>query len=67
MYYFISVIMLSMLPTGEPLIERSVTGPFPSKNDCILYSNLINNISKQTPTSHVIESECKEKEKGKAV
>ena len=67
MYYFISVIMLSMLPTGEPVIERSITGPFPSKSDCILYNNLIENIANQTPTSYIIEAECKEKEKGKAV
>ena len=67
MYYFISVIIISILPTGEPVIERSVTGPFPSKGDCALYSSLIDNITKQTPTAHIIESECKEREKGKAV
>jgi hypothetical protein len=27
MYYFISIIMLSMLPSGEPVLERSITGP----------------------------------------
>lgn len=67
MYYFISVIIISILPTGEPIIERSITGPFPSKSDCNLYSNVIDNITKQTPTAFMIESECKEKEKGKAV
>jgi len=67
MYYFISVIVISMLSTGEPVIERSITGPFLSKSDCISYNNLIENITNQIPTSYIIEAECKEKEKGKAV
>jgi hypothetical protein len=67
MYYFISVIMLTMLPTGEPVIERSITGPFVNREDCMLYSNMINNIAKQAITSNIIESECRKKEKGKAV
>ena len=67
MYYFISVIMISMLPTGEPVIERSITGPFANQSDCILYNNLIENITNQTPTSYIIEAECKKEVKGKAV
>lgn len=67
MYYFISVIIISMLPTGEPVIERSITGPFPSQSDCVLYNNLIENIANQTPTSHIIEAECKKEDKGKAI
>jgi len=56
-----------MFPTGEPVIERSITGPFLSKSDCILYNNLIENITNQTPTSYIIEAECKKEAKGKAV
>tara|TARA_R100000353_G_scaffold175633_1_gene146553 strand:+ start:1617 stop:1820 length:204 start_codon:yes stop_codon:yes gene_type:complete len=67
MYYFISVIIISILPTGEPVIERSVTGPFPSQNDCSLYTKIIEDIVKQVPTSHIIEAECKKEDKGKAV
>ena len=66
MYYFFSVIVLSMLPTGEPLIEQSVTGPFLEKQHCIAYEELIKSISQQTPTSHIVESECRKKGKGKA-
>ena len=56
-----------MLPTGEPVIERSITGPFPSKSDCVLYNNLIENIANQSPTSHILEAECKKEDKGKAI
>ena len=66
MYYFFSVIVLSMLPTGEPLIEQSVTGPFLQKEHCVAYENLIKDISEQTPTSNILESECRKKGKGKA-
>jgi len=66
MYYFFSIIVLSMLPTGEPIIERSVTGPFLEKKHCIVYEDLIKNISEQTPTSHILESECRKEGKGKA-
>jgi hypothetical protein len=67
MYYFISVIIISILPTGEPVIERSVTGPFPSQGDCSLYTKVIEDIVKQIPTSQIIEAECKKEDKGKAV
>jgi hypothetical protein len=66
MYYFISVIMISMLPSGEPFIERAITGPFLNQNDCYTYQTVIQNIVKQTPTSQILEAECKElKLKGK--
>jgi|TARA_R110000824_G_scaffold7991_2_gene36462 hypothetical protein len=67
MYYFFSVIVLSMLPTGEPLIEQSVTGPFLQKEHCVAYENLIKAISEQTPTSNILESECRKEDKGKAI
>jgi len=66
MYYFISVIIISMLPSGEPFVERSITGPFITQNDCYTYQTVIENIVKQTPTSQILEAECKElKLKGK--
>jgi hypothetical protein len=66
MYYFISVIMISMLPSGEPFIERSITGPFVNQNDCYIYQNVVRNIVEQTLTSQLLETECKElKLKGK--
>ena len=66
MYYFISVIMISMLPSGEPFVERSITGPFITQNDCYTYQTVIQNIVKQTPTSQILEAECEElKLKGK--
>jgi hypothetical protein len=66
MYYFISVIMISMLPSGEPFIERSITGPFVNQNDCYTYQNVVRNIVEQTLISQLLEAECKEfKLKGK--
>jgi len=55
-----------MLPSGEPFVERSITGPFITQNDCYTYQTVIENIVKQTPTSQILEAECKElKLKGK--
>jgi len=56
-----------MLPTGEPLLERSVTGPFLSKEDCAIYSNIIYDIARQTEETNIIDSECRKKDKGKTV
>ena len=55
-----------MLPTGEPIIERSVTGPFLERKHCIAYEDLIKGIAQQTPTSHILEAECRKEAKGKA-
>jgi hypothetical protein len=60
MYYFISIIIITMLPSGEPFIERSITGPFINQNDCYAYQNVIQNIVKQTLTSQMLEAKCKE-------
>jgi hypothetical protein len=66
MYYFISVVLISILPSGEPFTVRAVTGPFITEYDCYNYQTVIQNIVKQTPTSQMLEAECKElKLKGK--
>ena len=55
-----------MLPSGEPFVERSITGPFITQNDCYTYQTVIQNIVEQTLTSQLLEAECKEfKLKGK--
>jgi hypothetical protein len=66
MYYFIAVIMISMLPSGEPIKEHSVTGPFPDIVNCMNYANVINQITIKANTQ-ILQSECKEKAKRKAV
>ena len=48
MFYYISVIIITMLPTGEPIKEHSVTGPFPDIVNCMNYENVINQISYQS-------------------
>ena len=66
MYYFISVVLISILPSGEPFTVRAVTGPFITEYDCYNYQIVYKNIVKQTPTSQILEAECKElKLKGK--
>ena len=67
MYYFISVIVLSMLPSGEPVLERSITGPFQNEIDCIIYQNTIQQIANETASTQMIEAECKLDTKRKAV
>ena len=66
MYYFISVVLISILPSGEPFTVRAVTGPFITEYDCYNYQTVIQNIVKQTPTSRILKAECKKlKLKGK--
>jgi hypothetical protein len=65
MYYFISVIVLSMLPSGEPVLERSITGPFQNEIDCIIYQNAIKQIANETASTQMIEAECKLDTRGK--
>jgi hypothetical protein len=55
-----------MLPTGEPIKEHSVTGPFPDIVNCMNYANVINQITIEANTE-ILQSECKEKVKRKAV
>ena len=55
-----------MLPTGEPIKEHSVTGPFPDIVNCMNYANVINQITIEAKTK-ILQSECKEKVKRKAV
>ena len=66
MFYYISVIVITLLPTGEPLKEHSVTGPFPDIVNCMNYANVINQITIEAKTK-ILQSECKEKVKRKAV
>ena len=65
MYYFISVIVLSMLPSGEPVLERSITGPFQNEIDCIIYQNTIQQIANETASTQMIQAECRLNTKGK--
>jgi hypothetical protein len=66
MFYYISVIVITLLPTGEPIKEHSVTGPFPDIVNCMNYANAINQIAIEANT-RISKSECKEKVKGEAV
>ena len=49
MYYYLSVIVIALLPTGAPLIERAITGPFITLDTCLLYEKNINIIVTSSP------------------
>jgi hypothetical protein len=57
--------MLSMLPSGEPVLERSITGPFQNEIDCIMYQNTIQQIANKTESTQMIEAECRLDTRGK--
>jgi len=66
MFYYISVIVITLLPTGEPIKEHSVTGPFPDIINCMNYANVIKQIAIEANTQ-ILQSECKEKVKRRTV
>ena len=66
MFYYISVIIITLLPTGESIKEHSVTGPFPDIVNCMNYANVINQITIEANTQ-ILQSECKEKVKRRTV
>jgi len=66
MFYYISVIIVTLLPTGKPIKEHAVTGPFPDIVNCMNYANVINQVTIEAKTK-ILRSECKEKVKRKAV
>jgi hypothetical protein len=55
-----------MLPTGEPIKEHSITGPFPDIINCMNYANVIKQITIEANTQ-ILKSECKEKVKRRTV
>ena len=66
MFYYISVIVITLLPTGEPIKEHSVTGPFPDIINCMNYANVIKQITIEANTQ-ILQSECTEKVKRRTV
>ena len=57
-----------MLPTGSPLIERSMTGPFITLDTCLLYEKNINIIiTNSPPPVEILSSACRKEDKGKII
>ena len=68
MYYYLSIIVISLLPTGAPVIEQSMTGPFITINNCLLYEKNINIIiTNSPPPVEILSSECRKEDKGKII
>ena len=56
-----------MSPMGEPILERSITGGFPSYEVCESYHQSIKVITAQSPAAYIVDAECRKAKKGKAV
>ena len=67
MFYFFSTIVIAMSPMGEPILERSITGGFPSYEVCESYHQSIKIITAQSPAAYIVDAECRKAKKGKAV
>jgi hypothetical protein len=68
MYYYLSIIVIALLPTGSPLIEQSMTGPFITLDTCLLYEKNINIIiTNSPPPVEILSSECRKEDKGKII
>jgi len=68
MYYYLLIVVITLLPTGSPLTVRSMTGPFITLETCLEYENNINIV--MTSSSQPVEifsSECREEDKGKII
>jgi hypothetical protein len=66
MYYYLSIIVVALLPTGSPVVERAMTGPFTTIDDCFVYKKNINIIINNTPSPvEILLSECKKEDKGR--
>jgi hypothetical protein len=66
MYYYLSIIVIALLPTGAPLIERAITGPFITLDTCLLHEKNINIIvTSSPPPIEILSSECSKEDKGK--
>lgn len=66
MYYYLSIIVVGLLPVGSPVVERAMTGPFITINDCLVYEKNINNVIRSSqPPIEILSSECKKEDKGK--
>jgi hypothetical protein len=67
-YYYLSIIVISLLPTGAPVIEQSMTGPFITLDNCLLYEkNISIIITNSPPPVEILSSECRKEDKGKII
>ena len=68
MYYYLSIIVIALLPTGAPVIEQSMSGPFITLDNCLLYEkNISIIIDSSPPPVKILSSECRKEDKGKII
>jgi hypothetical protein len=60
--------VIALLPTGAPVIEQSMTGPFITINNCLAYEkNISIIITNSPPPVEILSSECRKEDKGKII
>jgi hypothetical protein len=61
MFYYLSVILLPlMMASGSQVSEKSMTGPFETKEQCELYKLSIENTITQMPNVELTKSVCEQ-------
>jgi len=61
MFYYLSVILLPlMMANGSQVSEKTMTGPFETKEQCEVYKLSVENTVTQMPSVELIESSCKQ-------
>jgi hypothetical protein len=61
MFYYMSIILLPlMMASGSQVSEKSMTGPFETKEQCELYKLSIENTLAQMPNVELAKSVCKQ-------
>tara|TARA_R110000824_G_scaffold75000_1_gene190513 strand:+ start:279 stop:485 length:207 start_codon:yes stop_codon:yes gene_type:complete len=68
MFYYFSIIVIPlMIETTQPILERSVTGPFETLELCLAYEEVIQAIPRISPQAKILQSQCRKEIKRKAV
>jgi hypothetical protein len=61
MFYYLSVILLPlMMANGSQVSEKSMTGPFETKEQCELYKLSVENTITQMPSVELTKSVCEQ-------
>jgi hypothetical protein len=61
MFYYLSVILLPlMMASGDRVSEKSMTGPFETKEQCEVYKLSIENTVVQMPNITMTKSVCEQ-------
>ncbi len=61
MFYYLSIILMPfMMASGQTVFEKSMTGPFDTKDQCEVYKLSVENAVAMTPGYELTQSLCKQ-------